>query len=67
MTAKHDVNRLTAPKARNVKAWASDPGGKQLISEALKARNVLEVSPSRLFFSRHFLFRAFSASKICES
>jgi hypothetical protein len=34
---------ISAPKARNVKAWGIAPGKDILITEALKARNIRKV------------------------
>ena len=55
---------FSAPKARNVTAWAIGPGGVRLRFVALKARNESGTSEILKVFSRALLFRAFSASGI---
>ena len=55
---------FSAPKARNVTAWAIGPGGVWLRFLALKARNESGTSEILKVFSRDSLFRAFSASGI---
>ena len=55
---------FSAPKARNVTAWAIGPGGVWLRFLALKARNESGTSEILNVFSRDSLFRAFSASGI---
>src|SRR5216683_4424259 len=56
---------FSAPKARNVTAWAIGLGGVRLRFVALKARNESGTSEILNVFSRALLFRAFSASRIC--
>src|SRR5216683_6058006 len=55
---------FSAPKARNVSAWAIGPGGVRLRFVALKARNESGTSEILNVFTRALLFRAFSASGI---
>ena len=53
--------RVSAPKARNAKAWAIGPGRIRSEFLALKARNNGELSEIIKVFKRDQLFRAFSA------
>ena len=55
---------FSAPKARNVIAWANGPGRLRLTFLALKARNERGLSEFLNVFSQGLLFRAFSASGI---